>query len=337
MSIDVFLKVPTDFVPAVESIKEKLEAAYDAASKANKMASKRQATNYDRKIRGNALLQGDMVLVRNVGLKGKQKLADRWQQDRYVVLDQPNPEIPVYKVCIEGEKKYKMLHRNMLLPLYLPREVLGNVPFSDSKSVPSKGSKNVPFKGSGSVPSQDSVPFSQDHNVSSSSSEDFDLFQNVVLQLSMSGSELSDHDFDVEQEVEDCINIPISIPHLEASAIKNVSQVDHDTPVEEALGQAQSLPELSPVVPDREIGAVDLAEEVECPEIGSDVEEQELRRSGRSRKRPDYLNDYVSHSQRVSYDGWRDRVTVLISLLQVFPTSQELICNAIVHVISNCS
>ena len=90
-------------------------------------------------------------------------------------------------------------------------------------------------------------------------------------------------------------------------------------------------------MPDREIGAVNLAEESECPEIGSNVEEQELHRFGRIRKCPDYLNDCVGHSQRVSYDGWRDRVTVLISLLQVFPTSQELICNAIVHVISNCS
>ena len=98
-----------------------------------------------------------------------------------------------------------MLHRNMLLPLCLPREDLENVSFSNSKNYPSEGSKDVPFersksvpsKGSGNVPSLDNDPFSQDHNMSSSGSEDLDQFQDVVLQLSMSGSELSDHDYDV--------------------------------------------------------------------------------------------------------------------------------------------
>ena len=137
--------------------------------------------------------------------------------------------------------------------------------------------------------------------------------------------------------LKDIQNISLPIPDLETSDVEDLPLMDPGSPVVEALGQAQFLPELSPVVPDREIGAAVPSEEVEYPEIESEVEEQELRRSGRSRKRPDYLNDYVSHSQRVSYGGWRDRVIVLISLLQLFPTSQELICNAIVQVISNCS
>ena len=35
--------------------------------------------------------------MRNIGLRGKQKLADKWQDDVYVVVDRPNPDIPVYR------------------------------------------------------------------------------------------------------------------------------------------------------------------------------------------------------------------------------------------------
>ena len=58
------------------------------------------------------------MLVRNVGLKGKQKLADRWERQPYIVRRQPNPGIPVYEVQLENSrsKKISTLHRNLLLP-----------------------------------------------------------------------------------------------------------------------------------------------------------------------------------------------------------------------------
>ncbi len=61
------------------------------------------------------------VLVRNVGLKGKQKLANIWKDSIYEVLEQPNEDIPVYVVQKEGSRAKKTLHRNMLLPVnFLP-------------------------------------------------------------------------------------------------------------------------------------------------------------------------------------------------------------------------
>ena len=39
------------------------------------------------------------MLVRNVGIRGKHKLADRWEHKPYIVKDKPNPDIPVYVVC----------------------------------------------------------------------------------------------------------------------------------------------------------------------------------------------------------------------------------------------
>ena len=35
------------------------------------------------------------MLVHNVGLKGKNKLADKWEKEVYFVVDQPNKDVPV--------------------------------------------------------------------------------------------------------------------------------------------------------------------------------------------------------------------------------------------------
>lgn len=63
------------------------------------------------------------MLVRNVGIRGKHKLANRWEHTPYIVKEQPNPDIPVYVVQQEGSKKKpRILNRNLLLPFMgLPR------------------------------------------------------------------------------------------------------------------------------------------------------------------------------------------------------------------------
>ena len=74
-------------------------------------------------MREEALHVADFVLIRNVGLKGKHKLADRWKSYRYVVVEQPNTDIPVYQVRLDGSKVEKVLHCNLLLPLWLPQQL----------------------------------------------------------------------------------------------------------------------------------------------------------------------------------------------------------------------
>ena len=58
--------------------------------------------------------------MKNVGLRGKRKIADRWEKTPYIVKSQPNPDIPVYEVqCdIPRARKTQMLHRNLLLPFF---------------------------------------------------------------------------------------------------------------------------------------------------------------------------------------------------------------------------
>ena len=93
-----------------------------------------------------------------MGLKGKHKLADRWERSPYVIISQPNPDIPVYEVHLENSrsKKNKILHRNLLLPfscLPIPRVEPSKVSGpATTLAVPTAGSES---NESGSMFSED--------------------------------------------------------------------------------------------------------------------------------------------------------------------------------------
>lgn len=97
-------------------LSKRLQYAYKvAAAEAEKNAA-RYKCHYDLKVREATLAIGDKVLVRNVGLKGKNKLADKWTKEVYVVISTPNSDIPVYRVQKETGGPTRTLHRNLLLP-----------------------------------------------------------------------------------------------------------------------------------------------------------------------------------------------------------------------------
>ena len=123
LAIDAFLGLPSNNPIAKskqdynDKLKEQLHTAYDKASKEAKHAGAKYKKYYDKKIRYAVLQPGDRVLIQNVGLQGRQKLADKWQKQPYIVTSQPIPDIPIYEVKREnGHSKPKLLHRNMLLP-----------------------------------------------------------------------------------------------------------------------------------------------------------------------------------------------------------------------------
>ena len=71
--------------------------------------------------------------------------------------------------------------------------------------------------------------------------------------------------------------------------------------------------------------------------LGSVFEEGTgLRRSQRNRKPPMRFNDYVmTQQQQVMLDTeWRDRISILLSLLNLFPGQQAEIFDAMIRVIS---
>lgn len=72
------------------------------------------------KIKSSVLEPDDLVLVKIVAFDGRHKLADKLENDPYVVIIQPNDDIPVYRVKKQnGEGKIRVLHRNVLLPICL--------------------------------------------------------------------------------------------------------------------------------------------------------------------------------------------------------------------------
>lgn len=105
----------------VSDLKCRLEESYrTAASNAQKNAD-RNKIRFDKRVVDSTLDVGDRVLVRNVKLRGKHKLANRWEEDVYIVLRQAG-DIPVYTVKPEGKDgPVRTLHRDLLLPCgFLP-------------------------------------------------------------------------------------------------------------------------------------------------------------------------------------------------------------------------
>uniref|UniRef100_A0A3P9JPF0 Gypsy retrotransposon integrase-like protein 1 n=1 Tax=Oryzias latipes TaxID=8090 RepID=A0A3P9JPF0_ORYLA len=105
----------------VKNLRSRLEESYKLASKhAFKSAAKNKA-RFDKRITPSSLDIGDRVLVRNVRLRGKHKLQDKWEQGVYKVIKRAG-ELPVYTVQPENhDGPSRTLHRDLLLPCgFLP-------------------------------------------------------------------------------------------------------------------------------------------------------------------------------------------------------------------------
>jgi hypothetical protein len=101
-----------------QGLRERLRHSYQQATAASTDAQERQKSGYDLKTRGAIIEVGDKVLVKTLVFDGKHKLADRWEEDVYIVQEQPNTSIPVFVVGREnGEGRKRTLHRNHLLPI----------------------------------------------------------------------------------------------------------------------------------------------------------------------------------------------------------------------------
>ena len=151
LAVDAFLGIKqesesSDKSQYVSGLKKRLDFAYKMASKEARRQGRRHKKAYDLKVRESQLRPGDRVLVRNLGLKGKNKLADKWEKDVYLVVDQPNSEVPVYVVKREhGKGMRKLLHRNLLLPfMALPasKQNLLDSSMSFDRSQPLPGETN---------------------------------------------------------------------------------------------------------------------------------------------------------------------------------------------------
>ena len=119
-------------------VRHGLKAAYELASNIAKRAQQRQKDNHDLKARAAILEVGDRVLVKWLAFQGKHKIADRWEDFPYIVLEQPNSEIPVYIVKREDRGGLqRTLHRKHLLPI-------GSLPLTRDDQIQSNDAPVVP-------------------------------------------------------------------------------------------------------------------------------------------------------------------------------------------------
>ena len=83
----------------------------------SRKSAARNKPSYDSQAGQASIQVGDLVLVRNLSIRGKHKLADRWEEAPYRV--ECIPGLPVYKVQDKDGKEH-VLHRNLLLSLRGP-------------------------------------------------------------------------------------------------------------------------------------------------------------------------------------------------------------------------
>ena len=140
----------------------RLSFAYQKASEEAAHQTERYKTYYDQRVRESKLEVGDRVLIRALGLKGKVKIADDWEEMPYIVTEIPMQDIPVYKVRQEdGKGRVKTLHRNQMLPFTcLPSEPLLVAPPQSNR-----GQGQVP-------PVQPSPPISESDSSETDDSEE---------------------------------------------------------------------------------------------------------------------------------------------------------------------
>ncbi|CAI5655207.1 unnamed protein product [Oreochromis niloticus] len=100
----------------VQDLKSRLEQSYEVATRIAAKVAERNKIRFDKRVSPSALGVGDRVLVRNVRIRGKHKLADKWESTVHVVVKKAG-DLPVYTVRPEnGEGPKRTLHRDLLLP-----------------------------------------------------------------------------------------------------------------------------------------------------------------------------------------------------------------------------
>ena len=92
----------------VTDLQNRIKESFEVVNRNANKAREKQKAYYDLKARAAKLELGDRVLVKVLAFDGKHKIADKWSEDVFIVIEQPNIEIPIYKVRREngsdGEK-----------------------------------------------------------------------------------------------------------------------------------------------------------------------------------------------------------------------------------------
>ena len=100
----------------IQKLRRRLNYAHKKASKYSSEQAQKYKTSYD-SVKAPQLQVNDLVLVKIVAHKARHKIQDKWKSEEYIMIEQPIPGTPVYRVRPVTGTKVRTLHRNLLLPL----------------------------------------------------------------------------------------------------------------------------------------------------------------------------------------------------------------------------
>ncbi|KAL1258008.1 hypothetical protein QQF64_011252 [Cirrhinus molitorella] len=120
----------------VKNLKARLEESYRIATYNASKSAMRNKDRFDKRVRESTFDVGDKVLVRNVRIRGKHKLADKWELSIHTVVERVG-DLPVYKVRSQDNAPARVLHKDLLLPCgFLTSEESIPIPSSEKSSKP---------------------------------------------------------------------------------------------------------------------------------------------------------------------------------------------------------
>lgn len=296
----------------IAELRDHLSQAYQLATEAAEKARQKQKEGYDVKIRGAVIKPGDRVLVKTVVFDGKHKLADKWEPETYLVVSQPNDDIPVYTVRKEnGEGRTRTLHRNLLLPIGYVVDTPTPIPRKKQHVVDTptpaprrKREQPIPAKRR-SLQKQEEQEQPQTDNLDDSSSDESDDGYLIISQEPVY-SDSSITEDSLVQPTEDTFNADDGDAYPSTDTDGSVSE-DHSA---DRSASPLTLPEIRQEdTPDSESSQSDVEdnEETQLP----------VRRSTRERRPPSWFTsgDYdTSKSAVTSKADWEKRVNCIISL-----------------------
>lgn len=287
----------------VKHLKSHLEESYSLASQRALKSAERNKYRFDKLVTNSSLEVNDRVLVRNVRLRGKHKLADKWESEVYVVIKRAG-DLPVYTVRPETrEGPLLTLHRDLLLPCgFLPalkvssptltkptpklrtRRSPGIEPSDDDRSL-SDQEDEYPDGPYDLLPVIETVQFSTVHDISRSKGA-----SEVSMQTDLINPELSDGNM-VQSHSAD--NSPV-----DAQGVPEMSKIANHDHIESEENLTVFRDEVTNVA---EIQDAPVEVRDQQPEID---EEQHLnvplRRSSRQRGEPERLA-YFQRGNPLSY------------------------------------
>uniref|UniRef100_A0A3B4WI95 Gypsy retrotransposon integrase-like protein 1 n=1 Tax=Seriola lalandi dorsalis TaxID=1841481 RepID=A0A3B4WI95_SERLL len=99
----------------VQEHQTRLHLAFEGVRERLKVAAERRKRNHDQTVRSQPLVEGQMVLVRDLGRRGRCKIQDKWNSVVHRVIKAPPGEGPVYTVApLDDLTKVKRVHRTLL-------------------------------------------------------------------------------------------------------------------------------------------------------------------------------------------------------------------------------